>query len=113
MVAANLFLLLDLHPATTWLAGIFAAIIMLAALSALVVAALSRHRKSGTGPFQVLGATGRVTTPLQPEGAVLLNGELWPARAADATTLAQGTTIKVVGAQGSLLLVKSADTNSA
>lgn len=89
-----------------WLIGTTVAFIFLAATGALILAALSRHRKAGAGPLTVLGARGHVTTTLQPEGAVLLNGELWPARASDAATLISGTKVEVVATKGTLLLVQ-------
>ena len=60
---------------------ILVTILLLAALVALALMALSRHKKSGTGPIQLLGAEGLVQAELRPEGAVLIKGELWRAPA--------------------------------
>ncbi len=78
-------------------------------VSALLVAALWRHKKSATGPLTLSGARGRVHDALTPEGAVLVNGELWPARAADGQHLPANTAIRVIGAAGTGLEVIATD----
>ena len=48
-------------------------------LAAGMLAAVSRHKKSGTGDVRLVGSTGLVDTKLDPHGTVLIQGELWRA----------------------------------
>jgi membrane-bound serine protease (ClpP class) len=87
------------------LLALAAALLLVA--GALVLAALSRHKKSGTGPLALIGATGRALDELAPAGTVLVNGEIWPARAE--TPLPAQTRVRVVSAAGHWLVVARAD----
>lgn len=85
-------------------------IVSLAALSliacALVVAA-SRHKKSAGTPLDLIGRAATVEKDLEPEGAVLVCGELMPARSRDgATVRRKGARVRVVGARGHYLEVE-------
>jgi len=86
-------------------------VLSLAGAAVLTVALVSflHHRKSAITPFRVSGKTCRVETSLTPEGAVLIDGELWRARTHDKTSVARGQTVRVCGADGCLLVVKVAD----
>jgi membrane-bound ClpP family serine protease len=75
-------------------------------LAAAVLAALSRHKKSGTDHISLLGSTGLVDTKLSPEGTVLIRGELWHACSNDDIELEPGCKVKVVGSRDHLLLVR-------
>ncbi len=86
--------------------AIFLTILLLAALVALALIALSRHKKSGTGKIQLLGAEGLVHAELRPEGAVLIKGELWRARSIDGTRIAVRERVEVAAVDGHLLVVK-------
>jgi membrane-bound ClpP family serine protease len=77
---------------------------MLGAL--LYIAALSRHRKAATGELQLVGAFGSVEKVLEPEGSVLVGGELWRARSRTGVTLSRGHRVRVVGASSHLLEVE-------
>lgn len=70
------------------------------------VAAASRHKKGAQGSLDVVGRAGVVEKELRPEGAVLVAGELLPARARDGRAVARGARVRVVGASGHLLLVE-------
>lgn len=72
----------------------------------LVVAAMSRHKKSAAREVQLLGSSAQVDSALTPEGTVLVNGELWRARSADGLNLVPQTIVRVVGLRGHLLLVQ-------
>ncbi len=72
---------------------------------AVIVAVASRRKKS-TGDVPLLGAGGFVNTKLDPEGTVMIRGELWRARSRDGTVVAQTNHVAVVGVQGHLLLVE-------
>ena len=75
-------------------------------LLAIAGIALWKHKKSGTGRIQLLGAKGLAQTELDPEGAVLIAGELWRARSFDGTKIAAQEWVEVRQVQGHLLLVK-------
>jgi membrane-bound serine protease (ClpP class) len=82
------------------------AALMLLAAVALVVA-MSRHKKGATGELKLVGQAAIVETTLEPEGSVLVRGELWRARATRGATLRRGHSVRVVGANGYLLEVES------
>lgn len=77
----------------------------LLALSALFVfALLRRRRKSSPRDLPAIGCAASVAEPLDPEGAVLVRGELWRARSATGATLPRGRlNVRIVGARGHLL----------
>lgn len=79
----------------------------LAGLS-LSIAGISlwKHKKSGIGRIQLLSARGLAQTDLDPEGAVLIAGELWQARSFDGTKIAANEGVEVLEVQGHLLVVK-------
>ena len=73
---------------------------------ALVMVAVSRHRKAATGELDLMGALATVETTLEPEGSVLLRGELWRARLRTGTNIERGRTVRIVGASNYLLEVE-------
>ena len=77
----------------------------------LFVAALSRHKKAATGELDLMGALALVETDLEPEGAVLVRGELWRARTLSGATVRSGRGVRVVGASGHLLEVEPTSRN--
>ncbi len=85
--------------------ALFLAVTLLFFLIALVLASLSRHKKSATGALQIMGAIGLVESTLDPEGSVIINGELWRARAENDCTVQVQDLVRVVGTQGHLILV--------
>jgi membrane-bound serine protease (ClpP class) len=76
------------------------------ACALLFVAALSRHKKSSAGELNLMGALAQVETDLEPEGAVLVRGELWRARTLSGAVVRSGRDVRVVGAKGHLLEVE-------
>jgi len=88
-----------------------AAIILVAFIlvAAATLAAVSHHKKSGTGDVKLIGATGLVETKLDPHGTVLIHGELWRACSNDANAIATGSKVSVVGMRDHLLLVSLPD----
>jgi membrane-bound serine protease (ClpP class) len=70
------------------------------------VAALSRHKKAGMGELDLIGACALVETNLEPEGSVLVRGELWRAVARTGATIQRGRDVRVVGAIRHLLEVE-------
>jgi membrane-bound serine protease (ClpP class) len=64
----------------------------------------SRRQKTKVGPETLVGASGRVVTPCQPQGTVRIKGEIWQARCeAGADT---GDRIRVVGRDQLILQVE-------
>jgi membrane-bound serine protease (ClpP class) len=66
-----------------------------------------RHKKQSSADLILIGRRGRVTEPLDPEGAVIVDGELWRAVTHDGASLVAGHQVRVCGAQGHLLIVKA------
>jgi membrane-bound serine protease (ClpP class) len=73
---------------------------------ALVIVAVSRHRKAATGELDLMGALATVETTLEPEGSVLIRGELWRARLCTGANIERGRTVRIVGASDYLLEVE-------
>jgi membrane-bound serine protease (ClpP class) len=72
----------------------------------LVIVAASRHKKAATRELNLMGAVASVETTLEPEGSVLIRGELWLARSLDGTMIERGRRVRVMGANGHLLEVE-------
>jgi membrane-bound serine protease (ClpP class) len=83
-------------------------VISAAALALLAyVALLSRHKKSSSRPLRLVGRVASVERPLNPEGFVLVDGELWRARARDGADIGRARgSVRVVGARGCVLEVE-------
>ncbi|HKP73872.1 MAG TPA: NfeD family protein [Pyrinomonadaceae bacterium] len=81
-------------------------VVLLVAACALVVAAMSRHKKGARGELKLEGRVAVVVAALEPEGAVLVDGELWRARTREGVRVAQEGRVRVVGARGHLLEVE-------
>src|ERR1700682_1236816 len=79
---------------------------VVAFLFLLVVNGLSRHKRTANRQVSVLGAIGAIEIELEPEGAVIVNGELWRARFKGGPGIKGETRVRVVGAHGHLLLVE-------
>ncbi|HEV2881071.1 MAG TPA: NfeD family protein [Pyrinomonadaceae bacterium] len=75
-------------------------------IACVVVAAMSRHQKSAGRPLRLEGRVGVVLEALEPEGAVLVDGELWRARARGGERIARGR-VRIVGARGHWLEVEA------
>jgi membrane-bound serine protease (ClpP class) len=82
-------------------------LVIVGLLLALYLVFLSRHKKSATGTLDLIGATGVVHATLNPEGAVVVNGDLWRARVSHGS-IGPGKPIRVLGIDGLLLLVEAA-----
>jgi membrane-bound serine protease (ClpP class) len=83
-------------------------VIAAAALALLVYfALLSRHKKSSSRPLRLVGRVASVERPLNPEGFVLVDGELWRARVRGGASAGQAQgSVRVVGARGCVLEVE-------
>ncbi|MDT5120792.1 MAG: hypothetical protein QOC96_274 [Acidobacteriota bacterium] len=85
---------------------VLVAVMALGLALALVIVAVSRHRKAATGELDLMGALATVETTLEPEGSVLIRGELWLARARTGANVERGRTVRIVGASNYLLEVE-------
>jgi membrane-bound serine protease (ClpP class) len=73
----------------------------------LRLAVRARRMKSRLGVDAMMGSTARAMEPLELEGHVLVEGEIW--RAVSNEPVAQGTALRVVGHEQYLLRVEPAD----
>jgi membrane-bound serine protease (ClpP class) len=85
---------------------LFAIIASFALLATLIVVALYRHKKSATGDLKLIGELATVDTKLDPEGTVIVHGELWRARSNDGSVVTPSTQVRVVGFENCLALVE-------
>lgn len=77
------------------------------ALLAYVAHASREKKKSSRLPLSLVGRVGSVETPLEPEGFVLVRGELWRARLRGGGRVGRGdSNVRVVGARGCLVEVE-------
>lgn len=84
-------------------------IIALFALLAFVVGMLCRHKKAGAGDIKLIGELAQVETKLDPEGTVIIGGELWRARSSSGDVISPRTRVRVVGFDALLALVEVCD----
>ena len=80
-----------------------------AALATLMVIALYLHKRAGAVDIKLIGELGQVDTKLDPEGTVIVRGELWRARSKDGTHISNRARVRVVGFEGHLALVEVFD----
>lgn len=78
-------------------------------LAAGLLAAISRHKKLGAVNPKLIGSTGVVETKLDPQGTVLIQGELWRACSNDASAIPMLSKVTVMGTRDHLLLVRIQD----
>jgi membrane protein implicated in regulation of membrane protease activity len=85
-----------------------AIVIVVLLVAASAVAAASRHRKGAGAPLELIGRVATVERDIDPEGAVLVGGELMPARARGGKPITRATCrrVRVVGARGHCLEVE-------
>lgn len=91
------------------LTSVIAVLAIFAALVAVAIVVLSRSKKAGAGDVNLIGAIGQVDETLDPEGSVLVQGELWRARSSDGVAAPSHTRVRVVGFQDHFLLVEICD----
>src|SRR5947209_20225933 len=85
---------------------VFAILLVSGLVVVLVIVAASRHKKAATGEIELVGAIGLVETTLEPEGSVMIRGELWRARSCVGRKIERGQRVRVVGARGHLIEVE-------
>ena len=80
-----------------------------AALATLLVAGLYFHKKAGAGDIRLIGEIAEVDTKLDPEGTVIVCGELWRARSKDDAIISENARVRVVGFADHFALVEVCD----
>ena len=76
-------------------------------LASYVIHAARQKKRSSRMPLNLVGRVGSVERALDPEGFVLVGGELWRARVSGAKSVGRSAAVvRVVGASGCVLLVE-------
>lgn len=83
--------------------------IALFTLLGIVVAMLWRHKKAGAGDIRLIGEIAQVESRLDPEGTVIIGGELWRARSNSGDVISSRTRVRVVGFDDLMALVEVCD----
>ena len=86
-----------------------AMLVTVALLATLVVVALYLHKKAGARDLKLIGEIGAVQTKLDPEGAVIVAGELWRAQSQNGEDISAPARVRVVGFEGHLAVVEPCD----
>jgi membrane-bound ClpP family serine protease len=82
-----------------------ASVPMLALLAYIIHS--SRQQKNSRSPLNLVGRVASIERSLDPEGFVLIEGELWRARVRGAACVERGDArVRVVGASGCVLEVE-------
>jgi membrane-bound serine protease (ClpP class) len=81
----------------------------IAAFAVVIVVALYQHKKASVNDFQLIGETAQVDKELDPEGTVIVCGELWRAKSQDGTFISANASVRVVGFENHLVLVAVSD----
>jgi len=112
LLALLLWLLLDHNVVSRWaVQGIFFLWILKdLAVYPLVRRAYETHTR--TGAAQLIGMKGMAQEPLDPEGYVKINGELWKARTDPIHPISPNTAVRVRAASGMTLIVQAEDFSS-
>ena len=80
-----------------------------AALALGVVVALYHHKKSSASDIKLVGEIAHVDIELNPEGTVIVGGELWRAKSNDGAFISSRARVRVVGFENHLALVELCD----
>ncbi len=78
-------------------------------LATLVVVGLYLHKKAGPGDIKLIGEVAQVDTELDPEGTVIVCGEMWRARSKSGAVISSRARVRVVGFEDHLALVELCD----
>jgi len=81
-------------------------LLSVAAFAALIVVALYVHKRNSTGDIKLVGEIAQVDTKLDPEGTVIVGGELWRAKAKNGAHVSERTRVRVVAFIDHLALVE-------
>ena len=85
-----------------YLITIAAAVLVLA----LLIALRSRRHKLLFNTSNLIGSQAIVDKPLEPDGSIIVRGEVWLARSADGNSIPEKTKVTIVGVESHFLLAK-------
>lgn len=107
VLAVFLWLLVILTPVPLWAAQGFFLIWILKDMVLYPTVRRAYETDARTGADRLVGATGMTQEPLDPEGFIRINGELWRARVEPADqTVDRNSRVKVRATRGLVLLVE-------
>lgn len=78
-------------------------------LLVVLVGLLSLRKRFGNRDLRLIGESARVETTLKPEGTVIVDGELWPARSNNGVVISSQHRVQVVGIDNLSLIVEVCD----
>jgi membrane-bound ClpP family serine protease len=90
----------------SWPGAILALLVLCPVVVLFLIAALSRHKKAGSGYIHLIGVNGNAHGVLNPKGHVIVNGDIWPAISVDARKVRDGESVHVIGATSIRLEVR-------
>ncbi len=85
---------------------VLAAALVVPLVVAAFIAALSRRKKTHINELRLIGMRAHVQKQLDPIGAVIVEGELWPAESRTTEVIGSGVIMRVVGVRDHLLMVE-------
>jgi membrane-bound ClpP family serine protease len=88
---------------------LLAILIAAAGLAATLVIGLYVHKRKSAGDIRLIGELGHADTALDPEGTVIVGGELWRAKSKTGTAISARSRVRVVAFVGHLALVEACD----
>ena len=109
-IAIGIALILLLHYFMNlgwWVYGIII-MALVAILSFKFYVFYPQFRKPKTGKEGMIGLSGRVVDPLNPEGQVKIGGEIWKAKSIE-SGIDEGEEVEVMDMEGSELLVRKVE----
>jgi len=111
LVLGSLFLLpnnADPVRLSPWLIGFVVAGALIVFVPVMTVVRRARSPIAGAARAQLIGEGGEVRSVLNPEGFVMVEGELWRARSEDGTRMRVGEPVTVSNIDGTVLVVRAA-----
>ena len=99
----------DAEKVSVWALIVGAGLIGLVVFGLGTLIAVDRRRPkwSFQGSRGIVGKEGHAHSTLSPDGTVMVEAELWSARAAAGVEIVEGATIKVIGMEGLTAIVES------
>jgi len=92
---------------STWLVGFAVAASLIVFVPVMTVVRRARKPMAASVKAELVGEGGEVRSVLNPEGFVLVEGELWRARSEDGTQMRVGETVTVSRIDGTVLIVRA------
>jgi membrane-bound ClpP family serine protease len=86
-----------------------AILVVAAAVATAIVIALYVHKRKRAGDIKLIGEIARVDTKLDPEGTVIVCGELWRAKSKTGALISTRARVRVVAFDDHLALVELCD----